>query len=168
MRIEILCGFLLIACTPTASRVLPCSTDQDCLSQVGLTSGVRCDLSLHLCVCDGPQISGCPKFIDAGTDSTSPDMTTSAEAGAIDISSPQCQTNANCPSSSPICRADGQCVQCADNSSCSGATPVCDATTSKCVACLTSATCPAATPVCSAEACTICTSNTHCAVSTIH
>lgn len=163
MRIEILCGFLLIACTPTASRVLPCSTDQDCLSQVGLTSGVRCDLSLHLCVCDGPEISGCAKFIDAGTDSTSPDMTTSAEAGAIDTSSPQCQTNANCPSSSPICRADGQCVQCADNSSCSGATPVCDTTTNKCVGCLSSASCPAPTPVCSAGGCTTCTSNTQCA-----
>jgi len=163
MRIGILCGFLLVACTPTASRVLPCSTDQDCRNQVGLTSGVRCDLSLHLCVCDGPEISGCAKFIDAGTDSTSPDMTTRAEAGAIDISSPQCQTNANCPSSSPICRADGQCVQCADNSSCSGATPVCDTPTNRCVACLTSATCPAATPVCSAETCTTCTSNTQCA-----
>src|ERR1019366_8520000 len=152
MRIAVFSGLLLVACTPTASRDVPCSTDQDCLNQIGVSAGVRCDLSIRLCVCDGPEIHGCEKFIDAGTDSTtSAEAGTIAEAGAIDTSSPQCQTNANCPSATtPICRADGQCVQCADNSSCSGATPVCDTSTNKCVACLTSAQCPATAPFCAA------------------
>ncbi len=69
--------FLLPACFPTETKPVACNTDQDCQSKIGVSQGVRCDLTQHACVCDGTNYPGCDKFVDAGTSSdgaTSPDL----------------------------------------------------------------------------------------------
>lgn len=54
----------------------------------------------------------------------------------------KCLTDANCPSSSPICLvATGLCVQCRDNNQCSGTISKCNPTTNSCVQCLTTTDC---------------------------
>ena len=68
---------LLPACFPTETKPVACNTDQDCQSKIGVSQGVRCDLTQHACVCDGTGYPGCDKFVDAGTSldsATSPDL----------------------------------------------------------------------------------------------
>lgn len=55
----------------------------------------------------------------------------------------KCSSDANCPSSAPICQtSSGLCVQCKDNAQCSGSINKCDPASNSCVQCLVNSDCP--------------------------
>ncbi len=61
-----------------------------------------------------------------------------------------CNTNSDCPSSTPLCDgATKTCIPgCTTNADCGGSTPICDTTSKLCRACASDTDCSGATPAC--------------------
>ncbi len=55
-------GLLLASCLPTKYQPYTCTNDSQCLAQAGVSAGLRCDVTQHLCVCSGPGAPGCAPY----------------------------------------------------------------------------------------------------------
>ena len=103
-----------------------------CTPSALCTDDVECGLGEE-CVSGACQFTGCARNADCATGSCRTDVFACAECG----------TNADCPTTRPVCDGSNQCVQCSTDAQCASPGPAhCDAPSGACVHCLEDAHCP--------------------------